>query len=51
MKMCMKKCAEDRNLNFKGDTVDHTIYECMEHCGSKWENVKGVGYSPNWSDS
>ena len=35
-RLCTRKCIERTNINLKGDAINHTIYECFEHCGSKF---------------
>ena len=35
-RVCTQKCIETSNMNIKGDAINHTIYECYEHCGSKF---------------
>lgn len=38
-KMCFSKCTSGTPTNLKGETIHHTIYECIDHCGFKYENA------------
>lgn len=35
-KLCVSKCAKRDHTNFAGETIHHTVYNCMENCGYKW---------------
>lgn len=41
-RMCVAKCAKKDHINFAGEAIHHTVYQCMENCGYKWE----VAYLP-----
>lgn len=38
-RMCFRKCTSGTPTNLKGETIHHTIYECIDHCGFKYENA------------
>lgn len=38
-KMCFRKCTSGTPTNLKGETIHHTIYECIDHCGFKYQNA------------
>ena len=37
---CLSKCAEKEHINYAGESIHHTIYQCMEHCGYKWQHLQ-----------
>ena len=39
-KMCVAKCCSRDHTNFAGETIHHTVYQCLEHCGFKWQQIK-----------
>lgn len=39
-KMCIAKCAKKDHINFAGEAIHHTVYQCMENCGYKWESLQ-----------
>lgn len=39
-KLCVSKCGSKDHTNLAGETIHHTVYQCLEHCGHKWQFIK-----------
>ena len=39
-RQCLNKCGSRDHTNFAGESIHHTVYDCMELCGFKWQLAK-----------
>ena len=41
-KLCVSKCCSRDHTNLAGETIHHTVYQCLEHCGHKWQSIRNL---------